>query len=70
MRCWLTLEDGREVLADCVDDAQELAGMLHMRVKREDLLEDIRAIWERGLPGFEYIQGYFGKSQVRFKDED
>ncbi|MEO8393482.1 MAG: hypothetical protein ABI700_10880 [Chloroflexota bacterium] len=65
MRCWFRLEDGREVLADYTDDAPELSGMVHIRVKREDLPEDMQATWERGSPGFVGLVGYFGKDRVR-----
>lgn len=65
VRCWFRLDDGHEVVAEYTDDAPELSGMVHIRVKREDLPEDMRATWERGSPGFEYIQGYFGKDRVR-----
>jgi hypothetical protein len=65
MRCWFILDDGREVLADCADDAPELPGMLHVRVKREYLPEDIQVMWERGSPEFQSIEGYFGKERIR-----
>jgi len=70
MRCMFILDDGREVLADYADDAPELSGMVHVRVKREHLPEDIQAAWERGSPGFEYIQGYFGKDRISFDKAD
>ena len=68
MRCFFTLDDGREVLADCTDDAPELFGMLHVRVKREHLPEDIQATWERGSQGFQGLEGYFGKDRIRIEE--
>ena len=65
MRCLFILDDGREVLAEYTDDAPELSGMVHVRVKREHLPEDMRATWERGSPGFQHIEGYFGKDHIR-----
>jgi len=70
MRCRFTLDDGHEVLADCADDAPELPGMLHVRVKREHLPEDIQATWERGSPGYQGIEGYFSKDRIRIEDTD
>lgn len=69
MRCWFTLDDGREVLADCADDAPELSEAYHVKVMRADLPADLQATWERGSPGFEYIQGYFGKDRIRVEEE-
>ena len=63
MRCWFILDDGCEVLADYTDNAPELAGRLHIRVKREHLPEDIRATGDKGSQEFEYIHGYFGKTK-------
>ena len=70
MSCLFTLDDRREALGDCVDDAPELPGMLHARVKREDLPDDIQATWERGSPGFQGIEGYFSKNRIRIEDTD
>ena len=69
MRCLFTLDDGREVIADYVDDAPELSGMVHVRVKREHLPDDIQAMWERGSPGFQSIEGYFGRDRVSTGDD-
>ena len=69
MHCWFTLDDGREVIADSVNDAPELPGMVHVWVKREHLPDDLQRTWERGSPGFQSIEGYFGKGRIRVDEQ-